>query len=66
MKIMLMIGLIGVKMNTFEEVREVIDNDIHGLATDEEIIEVQNFCEEFLQNYHYLPDDIYEFYKEII
>lgn len=66
MKIMLMIGLIGVKMNTFEEVREVIDNDIHGLATDEEIIEVQNFCEEFLQNYHYLPDDIYEFYNKII
>lgn len=53
-------------MNTFKEVREVIDNDIHGLATDEEIIEVQNFCEEFLQNYHYLPDDIYEFYNEII
>lgn len=66
MKIMLMLGLIGIKMNTFEEVREVIDNDIHGLATDKEIIEVQNFCEEFLQNYHYLPDDIYEFYKEII
>lgn len=32
-------------MNTFKEVREVIDNDIHGQATDKELIEVQNFCE---------------------
>lgn len=53
-------------MNTFEEVREIIDLYIQGEATDEQLIEVQNFCESHLYNYHYLPDDIYEFYCEIL
>lgn len=54
-------------MNTFKQVREIIDvYYIQGEVTDEQLIEVQKFCEDYLDNYHYLPEDIYEFYCEIL
>ena len=53
-------------ISTFDEVRKIADAWINNKASDEDIINVQDFCESYLENYHYLPDDIYEFYEQLI